>query len=484
LGLFQQIIFGATWNIIGQVAGQIVSLGTVMVLARLLNPEDFGLVAMCYVVKVFAYIFASMGIGSAIIQRKNIDDIYLSTAYWVTFVAGIFIAVALAAASPIVAWFFKRTELVGIVIATSVIFFLGGISSIHRELLEKRMLFKHLSITDLLGAIAGSVVAILMALKGMGYWSLVAQEIAAIGFKVPLLWKLTGWRPKLVFSRDRFKDLFGFSSYVLLSNVINFLNRNGDNIIIGRFLGATQLGFYDIAYNLMLKPLQYISYTTSRVLFPALSQIQDDKEMVRQIYIQTVRLISLMTFPMMIGLSILAPDLIILVYGPKWGGAIPVFKVLCFVGLWQSISTTVGTVLLSQGRSKLSFKMTMGISPFVWIAFIVGSLKGILGVAVAYAIVSGTWWFISHYITNRIIDLPMLTFLGALKPAFFGSIFMAAILFLLTESANQFLTTNLIRIAVCISVGVLSYLIYLMITRNPELIKLFYEVKKRVNSMA
>ncbi len=469
MGILRKIVSGAAWNTLSQLGRQVISLATIMVLARLLRPEDFGLVAMSYVVKTLAYIFASMGIGSAIIQKKEIDEGYLSTAYWASVTSGIVIALIVSICSPLVARFFHRQELTAIIIVTSSIFVFGGVSATHRDYLERNMRFKQIAIIDFFGNCAGSVAAIAMAVQGMGYWSLVIQEIAATAFKVPLFWKMSKWHPKFIFHREKFKDLFGFSVYVLMSNLLNFFNRNGDNIIIGRFLGATQLGFYDLAYSLMLKPLQYISHTTSRALFPALSKVQDDKKLVRKTYLQMVKIISLITFPMMTGLAIIARDIIMLIYGPKWESAIPVFTILCFVGAWQSVGTTVGTILLSQGRSSLAFKMAVTISPFIWGAFWLGTRWGITGVAACYAIVSGSWWLISHAIANRLINLKIFTFLKSLMPAIIYSLIMGIFIMFLHNKLIDETISLITRLITIISCGIFIYILLLFSSRDDEI---------------
>jgi PST family polysaccharide transporter len=477
--IIEKILKGASWNIFGKLVSQVLSLGTMIILARLLSPQDFGLIAMSYVVRTLANVFVSLGMASAIIQRKTVDDGYLSTAFWASMCAGIIIALIMVCLSPLIAIFFQRSELVAIVCVTSIIFLIGGGSSTHRAILEKAMKFRELAFIDLYGQVAGSLAAIGAALAGMGYWSLVLQEIAANFIRFPLLWRVSHWKPKLVFNKKKFRDLFGFSSYVLFSNMINFFNRNGDNIIIGRFLGAFSLGLYDFAYSLMLKPLQYISATTSKALFPALSEIQGDKKAVCMTYIQMVRVISLITFPMMTGLSIVAPQLISIIYGSKWLPAIPVFQILCFVGLWQSIGTTVGTILLSQGRSDLAFKMTLVVSPFVWMAFYIGSYWGVVGVAWAYAIISGAWWIISHGIANKLINLSMNEFLKALLPATFGCIVMVISLKFMSMFYNLYSLGQIYILIANIIFGTIFYLGLLFIIRNPELKKILSPILER-----
>jgi O-antigen/teichoic acid export membrane protein len=476
VGIFRQIADGVRWNFIGQIAGQIVSLGTFFILARLLNPEDFGLVAMTYTVKTFATIFSNLGMNTAVIQRKDINDTYISTAFWTTIFSGTVVSLLFAASGPLFAIFFKKEELVLVIAVMSSTFILGSLSSTFQSILTRRMDFKHISIVNFIGQLSGALLAIILALKGMKYWCLVYQDIFATLVVIPFFWKLSGWKIKFKFEKKCFKDLFGFSSFLLFENIINYFNRNGDNIIIGRFLGASQLGIYDRAYTLMLKPLQYISFAVGRTLFPALSQIQDDKEQVREIYLRIVKMISLITFPMMIGLFVLSRDVIILVLGPKWEAVVPVFSILCFVGLFQSIGTTVGNIYYSQGRSKLAFKMACIASPFIWLSFIIGIKWGITGVALCYAIVSGVYWLFSHAVANYIIQLRMWNFLQALLPGLFYSLIMGLIIFLVQRISEVENLSLILRLILLTFTGLAVYSFFIAFSRDRDIIV----IKKKI----
>lgn len=442
MSLIAKILSGAAWNVFAQAGNQLISLVSMVFLVRWLGPDDFGLIAMCTVLKGLAFVFANLGLSAAVVQRKEIDALYLSTTFWASLAAGLAVTIVASASGPFMAWFFQRAELSGIVAVSSVTFALSGLSSTHRSMLERRMAFRSLSLIDLLVQLGASAVGIAAAVQGCGYWSLVAREVSASVLALPLLWGITRWVPQFSFCRRRFKDLFGFSVYVLGSNLVNFFNRNGDNLIIGKFLGAWALGIYDFAYNLMLKPLQYISFTVGRSLFPALSQIQKDKAQVRDIYLKSIKVISLITFPMMGGMWIIASDAIPLMFGEKWLPAVPVFQILCLIGATQSVGTTVGTILLSQDRADLAFKMTIFVSPFFWIAFLAGLPWGIVGVAKAYAFVSLSWSLVSHYLTNRIIDLSMKSFFLQLASPACATAIMLVVLKYLSIGPDSRIVSN------------------------------------------
>ncbi len=429
MSLTKKVAKGTAWSSFSQIVRQILSFGIMVILARLLNPSDFGLFGMSIVFTGFISIFRSLGLGTAIIQRKKINNLYLSTAFWATLGMGCFLCIITILISPLITLFFKKELIRNIVIISSFGFIISSLSSIHINLLQREMKFNKIAVIEISGSIVYGAVAISIALMGYGVWSLVFGTLAEAFLLIPIYWYATGWIPKLNFSKKYFKNLFGFGSNVLGFNIINYFARNLDNLLIGRFLGASALGYYALAYNLMLKPLRYISWNVGRVLFPAFSSIQGNKQRVRNAYLKVISYISLITFPMMIGLFFVAPEFVKVFYGEKWVPTILILQILCFVGAIQSIGTTVGTIFYSQGRPDIQLKWGVFATPIVAIAFFIGLKWNIQGVATAYAVASGMLWLISHKIANSLIDLKMKKFLAKLYPAALASLGMLSILF-------------------------------------------------------
>ncbi|HBG46055.1 MAG TPA: colanic acid exporter [Deltaproteobacteria bacterium] len=480
--LKQKIISGSFWSISSNVASQAVTFAVTIILARLLAPEDFGIVAISAVFTGIITLFQDLGMGAAIIQRQNIDDDYLSTSFSVSLIAGAGIALLLAMAAPFVASFYDEPVLKGILYVSALGFILSPFTSIHTTILAKRLEFKKLSIVTLSGNALSGAISVLLALSGAGVWSMVLGKIISQPLITPFIWKIVRWRPRFRIVRKCFNDLFGFSSNLLAFNFLNYFARNLDNLIIGKYLGTQTLGFYSVAYNLMLKPLQLISWSIGRVLYPVFSSIQDDMARTRAVYLKVVRTISLITFPMMTGLFMVSEEFILSVYGAQWAQAVLPLKLLCVVGALQSIGTTGGIIYNSQGRPDLTLKVGLFTSALVIMAFLVGIRWGLFGLIFAYIIVSVPVFIIGQYFANRLIGVGAFEFMKALAPSAACSAVMVLVLQgFRVLNASSFHLQMESALAVLIALGAASYLlIAVKVLKVPEISEAFKLVKGRI----
>jgi O-antigen/teichoic acid export membrane protein len=450
---------------------EIIQFGVTIVLARLLSPNDYGLVGMSGTVLGFVQIFNTFGFRSAIIQKKEITDSHYSTAFWMTLAISTILYLITLLASPLAAIFFKEPKLVGIMAVSALGFIITSLSTIQLAMLEKQLDFKKITIIELATAVTNGIVSISLALSGHGVWSLVWGSVAGQSVAIPLTWFLIRWTPALKFDRAAFNDLFTFGAHLTGATLVNYFARNADNLIIGRVLGSGALGYYALAYNLMLKPLQYVSSNLARVLFPALSAIRDDKEKTRQTYLKVVQAISILTFPMMTGLLFLAPDLIHAVYGAKWMPVVPIFQILCLLGAIQSIGTTVGIIYISQGRADLQLKYTLIFSPIIVASFFVGVQWGTVGVASAYLMSSGSIWIWSHVVANRLIGLRLAPLFKRMAPATMASIGMYLVLNAAKYFPFEFAFAPIAvyaKLASLIVTGAISYTILLYLIKGDD----------------
>lgn len=482
--LKEKVVKGTSWNIVSQISVQILSLGVTVVLARLLNPDDFGIVALSDVFLGFAYLFADLGMGAAIIQRQKIDDDYLSTSFWVSIVTGTGIALIFCAAAPFIAAFYGREVLKYIVVASSVGFLLGSLTSVHTALLTKRLEFNKLALISITSRVISGIGSIALATLGFGVWSLVFGLLIARVFLIPVIWSIVTWRPRLIFRKKSFYDMFGFSSNLLAFNFFNYFARNFDNLIIGKVLGAQILGYYSMAYSAMLKPLQYISWSVGNVLFPALSSMQDDKERVRSVYLRVVRSISLLTFPMMFGLMVVSKEFVLTFYGVKWAPVILPLQLLCVIGAIQSIGATAGTIFVSQGRSDLQLKWGVFASIVYITAFLIGVRWGLIGLILLYMAAGISLWPLSHYFANKLIGLGMTRFFQTMISATTASLLMVVTLLSVKYMNTYLVGLNIhIMLAILVVLGMVSYIVYLRILFTvPEIEELKGFMQRKISS--
>ena len=273
MNLRQKTISGLFWSFLSQGGKQASQIIITIILARLLSPDDFGILAMVTVFTNFAMIFSEMGVSSALIQKQDTHDRHYHSAFWLNILVGIGLTLIFMAASPFIAWFYKKPELTPILLVVALNFLFSSFTIIQQTILTKEMDFKSLAIRDIIAVILAGVIGIALAYHGFGVWSLVYQLIAFTIINALLLWILSPWRPKLEFSISDIKDIFHFSAHLTGFNFLNYFSRNIDQLLIGKFLGTQALGYYSLAYKIMLYPLQNISRVISKVMFPVFSKI-------------------------------------------------------------------------------------------------------------------------------------------------------------------------------------------------------------------
>ncbi|NJB86653.1 PST family polysaccharide transporter [Lewinella marina] len=425
-------ISGLKWNAVSRGVVQVTTIVLGIVLARLLSPSEFGLVAMVTVLTGFGTVFVDFGFTSAIIQNKNSDQRHWSSVFWLNLTVSVLIAIVLSVSAPLIARFYQEPELrlVTVVIAWTFVF--QSFNLVQEALLRKRMEFKQLTLIRIVAQLVGGGVGIGAALSGLSYWSLVAKEYATIFCTNLGIWLVSSWRPGFILERSAIREMMSFSLPLMGSQTLNYWTRNADNLMVGKVLGESALGVYSRAYTLMLLPLSNISNVISGVMFPAYSQIQDEKERIKRIYLRITRVIGYLTFPMMFGLCVVAEPFIALLLGPQWMGVVPVIEILAPLGAVQSISTLEGNIFLSQGATRLQF-VTGVISKVVMVASMaVGLYLGDLtGIAWAYLISSTTVAFAMFHYMGKLIDLSLYEICRNLFPMFMAAVTMALAVWLL-----------------------------------------------------
>lgn len=455
--LRSRTVAGLGWSGASQLLRQAINFGIGVLLARLLTPDDFGLLGMVMVFTGFVQVFTELGLGSAIIQKPDLEEKHRSTVFWVNLLAGLLLTLLVAALAPLLASFYSEPALVDITIVIAFNFLLGSIGIVQRALLRKEMNFRRLFLVDVAAAIVAGAIAIVMALTGYGVWSLVARLLMSTIVSGVMLWALTQWKPKPLFDFGGLKELLGFSSNLLGFSAINYWIRNFDNLLVGRVIGPSALGIYTRAYGLMLLPLNQVSSVVSQVMFPALSSIQDDFARIRRVYLRANRSIALITFPLMVGLFVVADSFILAVYGEQWAEVIPILRVFCLVGLMQSVGTTVGWIYTSQGRTDLMFRWGLLSGIVRGLAFLIGIRWGVFGVAVAYAASGILLWYPSWAIPGRLVNLSVSAIVTSLSGIFIVASAMGFVVALagwLTPSSWP----AVIKLTVQVTLGVIIYL--------------------------
>ena len=467
--LTRRAVAGTAWSSLSTAGRQLLSVASVATVARLLGPSAYGVMGMANLLIVFILNFRDLGTGSAIVQRRAITNTLLSSLFWVNFSLGIVLAILVCGSSPLVARFFKTPELIPILCVLSVSFWLTSCGIVHNSLLIREMRFRSLAAADLTAALVAYLVALTCAFKGLGVWSLVYANLANSLTASTGYWIGSRWRPRFLFDISEVKSIAHYSLNLSGFGLVNYFSRNADNITVGKVLGQLALGNYQMAYNLMLQPIQNISSVIAQATFPAFAKIQDDNERFRQAYTRSCMLIALISFPVMAGLGVVADPMIHAILGAKWIGAIRVFEVLAPVGLVQSVQTTVGLIYMSKGRTDWFFRWGVASGCVLVISFVIGVRFGIMGVAIAYCIAYlGITMIPGFLIPFRLIDLKLSDFGRALLPQVLITGLMSAICVLwLRLLSTVGMNAPWIALSSTVILGAVVYVVSMLTTWPP-----------------
>jgi len=416
-GLGAEVRSGTIWIFTTHFSGKLLSLGVGVVLARMLSPEDFGTVAIAMVVWQFIQVFGATGIGSKLIHQQELINEYATASFWLNVLVALALALAAVAVAPLAALFYESPLVTPVIWVLALCLVIGSIGSTHGTLLTKQMSFKSLSVISLGESVLSSLIALIMVLSGFGVWSLVLPGLFVTPFRVVALWLLNPWRPTCTLGLEYWRDIYSFGRYVLGTSVLRFINLRTDQLVIGKSLGTEALGLYSFGYSLANWPVENIVWVASRVTFPAFAKLQRDLDEMRRFYMKTIELISLVAFPCLVGLIVVADELIPLVYGAKWAGAIIPLKLILAFTLVRSIASPGGQLLMALGKPRKEFNFSLIQVVPLLVAVLVGTQFGINGIAAGVALVLTTFAIVFLRVCTREIRLPFSAIIRSILPA-------------------------------------------------------------------
>lgn len=356
-----------------------------LVTARLLTPADFGLVGMVLAVIGFVDMFKDLGLATVTVQREQLSREQLSGLFWVTVAVGAGLTLLTALAAPLISWGYSQPSLTNITLVLSSCLFVSALSVQHQALLKRELKFERLAIVQTVSTVASVATVIGGALAGLGVWALVLRQLAGPLSGGLSAWLLTRWVPGRA-PRSGMRELLGMGGHVTGFQVANYVERNLDNVLIGRFAGAFQLGCYSRAYDLLRLPLQQIGEPAGTVAMPTLSRLTSEPERYRDAYLRMARAVLLFTVPLTPFLIVCADWLIRLAFGPQWSEAVPMFRLLGIAMVVKPLSYTLGWLFLSQGRTQELMRWGVVATSLAVVCFVVGLPWGAVGVALSYSL--------------------------------------------------------------------------------------------------
>lgn len=376
---------GGAVVMVGQAGGVLLGIVSAAVLARLLDPEDFGLVAMASAFVALLGEFADLGLSQATIQRREVNTAQVSALFWVNSALGaIAMAIGFAVAWPI-GLFYGDMRLAGIAAALSIGFLLSGIAAQPLAVLRRRMRFTAETIVTLASIAIGLAAAIAAALAGFGYWSLVIQVLAAALVRMVGLFAASGWVPSAPARAEGVREMLRFGGFLSGSNLLAALLRASDKIFVGRFVGADAAGLYSNAQRILLMPAAQLNKPLTMVGRPALARLQHEPERFRAFYRRGVELVASTSFPAVAWMMLVADDLILLVLGPEWSGSVPIFEALAPAALLGALGVITSWIYVPLGRTDRQFRWILFQTLTLIVAMAIGVSWGAIGVAIAYS---------------------------------------------------------------------------------------------------
>ncbi len=400
---------GGAVAIIAQALKFIITIGATSILARLLTPQDYGLIGMVAFVTAFVSLYKDLGLAAATIQRPEISFDQISTLFWINVLLSVAVCIFTAAIAPLVSWFYGEPRLTAITVITAVGFIISGMAVQHEALLRRQMRYFALASIGLISLVAGYMVAIVMAWKGFHYWALVGSQLAFVFAGTVITWTVCRWRPGMPKKDTGVRSMLRFGGNFTGFSTINFFSRNLDNLLIGRVWGAQQLGIYSRAYQLMMLPIDQINEPISSVAIPSLSRLADTDTAYRRAYLRMLEKVALLTMPA-VALMIVTSDWIVaIVLGPQWRQVGILLIILGIAGLIQPISNTTGWLFITQGRTKEMFRLSMVSGPITIASIIAGLPWGAVGVAASYVTgqlitINILYWYVGRRGPVRTMD--------------------------------------------------------------------------------
>ncbi len=458
---------GVAWSGIDKIANGGIQFLANIVLARMLTPKDFGLLAIIAIFVQISQTFIDSGFGNALIQKKDRSQTDYSTVFFFNLALSFGFYVILFFCAPLIADFFDNEKLTSLTRVVGLNLIIGALVSVHKTRLTVQLRFKIQAVISLISSCVSAIVAIWMAYRGYGVWSLVALTITSISVQMVLIYILIKWRPSLEFSKTAFRSLFSYSSKLLGASLIHLLYRNIYPIIIGKKFSPVELGYFNRADTFAMYPPYMIGSVISRVAFPIFSRIQDDNARLRNAYSKYIVFASLIIFPILIGLLVLAEPLTLLILKEKWLPMVPMLQILCIDWMTDHLCTINLNVLYVKGRSDLAFKLEIIKKSLALGIFFVSLYWGIIGVCWGRVVYSCCAVYLNSFYTKQLIGISLFQQLKDIFAPLLYAVCMGAVVW----SFKIFTTSLLIQIVGGIIIGIIAYFSIILILSRQSILE-------------
>lgn len=460
-----QLHKGVKWTGISTLmitAIQIIQFG---LLGKLMSISEFGLVGMITTIVVFAQILLDLGFGTAVIQKEEVSARILSSLFWINMVVGVGLFVLLFLFSPLIATYFHRGELIELIRILAVMFLIAPVGQQCQYLLQKDLRFNLLGAIEAGTTFTSFLILVILILIISPIYAFVISQVVLNSLKGILYFICyqKKWRPSFVFDLSECKEYMAFGAYQLASRLVNRIGSNLDVILIGRFMGAEALGIYNLAYQIVTIPVLKINPIITRVAFPVFSKSHHNQVLLTDGFLHMTKLLSLVSFPILMGLTAVSNVFILTVFGQKWLDAVPVVQIMAVVGILRVLMNPNGSVILAKGKANIAFYWDAGVlilyGASLWIAVMTNNLEV---VAWTYAGVSLVNFLVGRWLLNWLIQLRFRQYLQTISVPFLLSLLITTLAFCLKKISSFYFTqTSIWPLIFSVGISAIAYILLL-----------------------
>jgi O-antigen/teichoic acid export membrane protein len=471
---------GSTWTSLSKGCSILFYFLRLSVLSRFLDPDDFGLIAIVMIFATFCQVFSDMGISAAIVHRHDANRDELSSLYWLNIFSGFTVFLIFITSVPITSLFFEDSRLSHLLFLISPIFIITSFGQQFKFILQREFHFRTLSLIDFFAVVFNTFFTIVMVFSGYGVFSIILGTLSESIIRSFLLCYIGfhKWKPKFRFYFEEVRNFLKFGVFQMGDRGLNYIGWQIDKLIMGRILGPSALGTYNIAYTLAIYPLQAISPIINQVVFPIFSQIQFENDKLEKGYAEVISIISIVMMPLYVGMFVVSEPLILVFFGDKWIEAIPFLKLLSILGIFYSIGNPISNLLLSKGRSDIGFYLNCIVFILYSISVFIGSFYGVNYIILSMIIVHIFFLFPLEYIVRlKLVNMSFISYYNAFSPYLISSIIMGIIVSLLRQYLMSF--DPVVELFLSTIAGASVYLIIILFWQKSFLLHLVSIIKTK-----
>lgn len=443
------------WRFAERCGAQIVTFIVSILLARILSPEDYGKIALITVFTTIMQVFVDSGLGTALIQKKDADDLDFSSVFYFNFIICIILYIIMYISAPYISDFYNDDSLTPLIKVISLTIIISGVKGIQQSYVSKNMMFKRFFYATLVGTIFSAILGVFLAYSGYGVWSIVFQQLSNTLIDTLILWCTVEWRPKKIFSWERLKELLTFGWKMLVSSLIDTFYNNIRSLLIGRMYSSSDLAFYNQGDKFPNVIVNNINTSIDSVLLPAMASSQDDRNRVKNMTRRSIKISTYIMAPLMIGLVVCAKSIVQIVLTDKWLPCVPFLRIFCISYLFYPVHTANLNAIKAMGRSDLFLKLEVA-KKIVGMILLFSTLWfGVMAIAYSLLVSTVTSMIINSFPNKRLLDYSFKEQMIDIFPAFFLSIVMGVLI----SIVKVFCLSSFLTLLIQILLGIIIYVL-------------------------